>query len=300
MTREEKLAYLQRKVEERRQRLRNSAPTLGLIRPGQVIRPVHNAPLERKVQSSPYTPIQHPRKTPITWAYGVTTVPERRETLLPRTLQSLKDAGFDKPRLFVDGDDDVQSWRREFDTEVTCRYPKILTYGNWVLGLAELYIRHPRSTYYAMFQDDFITYKNLRAYLEQTPYPQNGYLNLYTFPKNQVRIPDTYTGWWESNQRGLGAVALVFSEQAVITLLTHSDSIAHMVDRPRDSRRGWKAVDGGIVDSMRKAGYKEYVHSPSLVQHTGMRSSMKNAQHPLATSFRGEDFDSLSLIKEKM
>ena len=42
------------------------------------------------------------------WAYGITTVPSRRENLFERTLQSLAVAGFDNPRLFVDGVDDAE------------------------------------------------------------------------------------------------------------------------------------------------------------------------------------------------
>lgn len=34
-----------------------------------------------------------------------------------------------------------------------------------------------------------------------------------------------------------------------------------------------------------------------MVQHTGKHSTMDNAPHPLATSFPGEDFDALELLK---
>ena len=42
---------------------------------------------------------------PSRWAYGVTTVPSRRDNLLPITLGSLRKAGFDKPRLARDAMD---------------------------------------------------------------------------------------------------------------------------------------------------------------------------------------------------
>jgi hypothetical protein len=234
------------------------------------------------------------QQRPPKWAYGVTTVPARRDDLLPRTLTSLHAAGFDRPRLFVDGCDDPRSWEREFQLEVTARFPRIRTYGNWVLSLAELYIREPNADRYAVFQDDFVTYRNLREYLTLTQYPERGYWNLYTFPSNQKLCPDDgrHVGWYESNQLGRGAVALVFNREAVTTLLRHQ----HMVDRPQDSSRGWRAVDGGIVDSMRKAGWKELVHNPSLVQHTGYVSAMGNRPHKLANSFRGEDFDARELL----
>lgn len=229
---------------------------------------------------------------PVRYAYGITTVPERRDTHFPVTLQSLRDAGFDAPRLFVDGDTDAESWRRQYNLEVSTRYPTIRTFGNWILALGELYIRDAWADRYAIFQDDFITYKNLREYLDSHEMPDKGYWNLYTMPRNQVHAPKE-NGWFLSNQRGLGAVALVFSREAVTSLLCSQ----HMVDRPKDMLRGWRAVDGGIVTAMNKAGYKEYVHSPSLVQHIGKKSSMQNREQPLATYFLGEKYNAKQLIQ---
>src|SRR5579872_2050280 len=40
--------------------------------------------------SAPVSPVA------LAWAYGVTTVPARRDTLLPRTLASLRQAGFEQ------------------------------------------------------------------------------------------------------------------------------------------------------------------------------------------------------------
>lgn len=233
------------------------------------------------------------------WTYGITTVPSRRRGLFPATLASLSRAGFTTPRVFVDGCNDALSWEREFSLSVSCRFPTVRTFGNWVLGLWELYLRDPVADRYAMFQDDFITYKNLRTYLERVPYPPNGYCNLYTFPSNQSLAPKTASGgtvdgWYPSNQLGRGAVALVFSNEAVRALLVS----LHMVDRPQDAHRGWKAIDGGIVTAFTKMGWKEYVHSPSLTQHVGDVSSMGNRPHLKAVSFRGEDFDAMELLGE--
>ncbi len=230
----------------------------------------------------------------IKWTYGITTTPQRIDDLFPRTLNSLKTAGFEKPWIFVDGLEDPQPYHQFDAAGITVRHPNIRTHGNWVLSLYELYIRTPDANRYALFQDDFITYNSLREYLETCEYPDDGYWNLYTFPENQRLCPDGYEGWYKSNQRGKGAVALVFSLDAVTTLLGHD----HMIQRPKDTHRGYKAVDGGIVTAMKKAGYREYVHNPSLVQHTGTISSMGNKRQALATSFRGEEFNCLELIPQ--
>lgn len=237
---------------------------------------------------------RHRKGKPYSYAYGVTTVPSRRDDLLPQTLVSLKQAGFDTPRLFVDGDSNTDSWRSEFGLEVTSHYPKIRTFGNWVLSLAELYIRDAWAERFCIFQDDFTTYKNLRQYLDTFDSPANGYWNLYTVPNNEKRAPTTKPVWYTSDQRGKGALALIFSRDIVVTLLTS----LHMVVRPKDKLRGWRAVDGGIVTALNKAGIKEYVHSPTLVQHTGHISTMDNIQFPIPTTYRGRNFDALDLLKE--
>lgn len=225
------------------------------------------------------------------WAYGVTTVPQRINDLLPRTLASLAGAGFDKPRLFVDGM--PQGLETPGDYEKTLRVPVIKTFGNWCLGLAELYLREPLAGRYAMFQDDLIAYRNLRQYLDQCIYPEKGYWNLYTVPRNQ-KLVDEIKGWGLSNQRGKGAIALVFSREAVLTLLGHT----HMLARPQNPnpRKNWKSIDGGIVTAFELSGWKEYVHNPSLVQHVGTETTMGNFFHPVAVSFRGENFDAMELV----
>lgn len=222
------------------------------------------------------------------WAYGVTAVRQRLDDgLLLRTLASLSSAGFDRPRLFVDGD---HSGFDKLGLEMTVRTPTIRTFGNWTLGLWELYVREPNAERYALFQDDFVTVRNLRQYLEAVPYQAKGYLNLYTFPCNQQLA--TGEGWYQSDQMGKGAVALVFDNEAVRSLLCSR----HMIDRPLHAHRGHRAIDGGIVETMKGAGYREYVHNPSLVQHTGDVSSMGNGTHAHAPSFRGEGWDAMEML----
>jgi len=224
----------------------------------------------------------------LTWSYGVTTCEQRvKDGLLQRTLTSLAKASFHEPRLFVDGMVYGNSTVPE-GYQVTYRYPVIRTHANWVLSAYELYLRDPLADRYAIFQDDMVTYLNLRQYLDQSPYPDKGYLNLYTFPHNVK----PRNGWYESDQMGKGGVALVFDNDALRTLLSQRK----LVERPKCPHRGHRSVDGGIVDSMKEAGYKEYVHNPSLVQHTGMISSMDNGEHPLADTFKGENYNALDLL----
>lgn len=232
----------------------------------------------------------------ITWSYGVTTVPTRIASgMLQRTLESLAKGGFPNPRLFIDGLPNAMLGETVTKLEVTCHNPPIRIYGNFHLGLSELFIRNPKADYYAMFQDDMVTYVNLRQYLESCEYPEKGYLNLYTFRENEK----DQKGWYLSNQMGKGAVALVFSNDAVRALLQTPFWIFRMEENFQNKARQWKFIDGGIVEALRQNKYKEYVHNPSLVQHTGDRSTLGNSRHSKASTFRGEDFDVMDLITKR-
>jgi hypothetical protein len=256
------------------------------------------------------------RKRPTIWSYGIMTIPQRFATTLPHTVNSLKEAGFDNPRLFVDGCNEIELMETHgallADLEVTYREPAVKHFGNWILSMGELYIRDPNADYYAMFQDDIICSNNLRPYLEKTcPTDARGYWNLFTFPENEhlatfdkegQRRPQEIVGWYESNQLGKGAVALVFHREAAVRLLSSS----FMWNRPKDPDRGWRNIDGGIVQAMvlsPRDGWREFVHNPSLVQHVGMDSTLKHTSgwhgaQAISKCFLGEEFDCMTLLKE--
>jgi hypothetical protein len=230
---------------------------------------------------------------PIRWAYGITTVPERRTDLLPRTIASLKAGGFHEPRLFVDGVKDATPYIEQFNLPVTTHYPKVLTFGNWLLAIWELYLRDPNCHRYAIFQDDLICMKDLKHYLDVNPYPKHGYLNLYCFPQNEeLRPTKDHVGFYLSNQMGRSAVALVFDRETIMALLA-SD---HIAKRPTDPMRGWRSVDGAVVTALAKANIKEYVHYPSLTYHTGTKSVMGNEPYKESASFPGEGKSAMDLL----
>ncbi len=239
----------------------------------------------------------------VSWACGVTTVPERREGVLVQTLESLKAAEFDKPRLFVDGHGtDYDKISREYGC--TFRSPQIRAYGNWVLALYELYIREPTMQRYVIFQDDILLYRNLRQYLDKCKFPEKGYWNLYTVRQNQAlagRNGNPSQGWYNSNQMGKGALGLVFDRAGVVELL----KAQHTVERPMSaSSNRFHNIDGAVCEAMKRAGYKEWVHSPSLVQHVGAVSAIGNKhnskQYAEAPEWRGQEFDALNLLSAEV
>lgn len=232
--------------------------------------------------------MKKPQPRPISWAYGVTTVPERKDDLLVQTLHSLCDAGFGDPHLFVDGCNDPSEYK-EFGGLVSCRpNPPVKIVGNWVMGMWELYVRNPTAHRFVMFQDDIQVVGNLREYLDSSPYPEKGYLNLYTHDENKKFTKDK-PGWCLAMQRGLGALGLVFDREALqlalmSQLLVRKPASAHL-------KRSWKALDGGVSECMRQVSYKEWTHNPSLLQHWGLESSLRNRQYLPVESFSGEKIE---------
>jgi hypothetical protein len=244
------------------------------------------------------------------WSLGITTVPERFHSTLPRTIESLRRAGFERPRLFIDGagPQTVQWYEDEYGLPISARNPRIGLAANWCLSAVELYLYAPLADRYVIFQDDVIACSNLRQYLESAPFPDHAYLNLFTFLDNDRLASSCSIGWSEASelatassqvfhgkrqQTGRGALALVFDRPGLTTLFGQP----HLINRPQSGRSGTVKIDGGIVESMNRAGYREYIHNPSLVSHTGYKSTKIGARWKKnANTFPGEQFDALSLL----
>lgn len=236
------------------------------------------------------------------WSYGVTTVPSRQHGFLKLTLESLAKAGFPKPRLFVDGDmpfvgnKPLPDWPEYIGWEVTSRSPTIRPMGNWWLALWELFIREPHADRYAIFQDDILCCSNLREYLERE-FPECGYLNLITFPTNLLGVAsETPEGWFKALKRGKGGQGLVFDQAAVAALLMEM----RVLRRLQDSVRGHRSLDGTVRDALYNAGFTEWVHNPSLLDHLGAKgkTSMPDGKpQPTIKSFLGEDYNPLAVLE---
>lgn len=224
-------------------------------------------------------------RKPIQWQYGVTTVPARAGELLNRTLRSLEAAGFPHPYLFVDNCEATNPHFLTIPYLVARRYPCIGVTGNFILALWELYARNPLSQRYAVFQDDIVCCRGLRKYLESF-YAPNTYQNLCTYPQNQA-LADGFEGWFHSNQKGRGAQALVFDNNAVCKLLSQEN----LLERIKTGKYRQKTVDGSVVTALAKARVFEIVHNPSLVCHVGKESTLGNNTMVDCTSFPGEEFD---------
>jgi hypothetical protein len=217
----------------------------------------------------------------VEFVYGVRTVQARIDDgTLKATLDSLAAAGFDKPWIFADGVDDV-SVIRSMGLEVTNYSPALRAVGSFITSLWQLYVRFPHADRYIMFEDDVEAVRDLRTRLETMAWPGEAYLNLYTSRRNE-RLTDD--GWQPALDRGFGSQGIVFDRAAIASLLT-APHLTKKVTSIGGRSPAWRNVDGMIWQCMTDAGFTEYVHWPSLLQHTGQQSTLGNNGAHRAKSF---------------
>ncbi len=275
-----------------------------LLKSGRVLNPL--APADSLLSQTIYEVRQDLRQQGITlnFAYAVMTCGSRLKTYLPRTLESLAKAGFESPRVYVDGASGCVDVPHVENATIRTGTP-VGPFGAWMATAWELFTRQPDAERFVIFQDDIVASLGLREFLEHSKYPDKGYCNLCTYPVNAERV-HFGVGWYEADQKGQGAQGLMFSNEA-FTALLHSPHLSMRVSskNPGDVKRRWKFIDGAVVTAMKGLGYREFVHDPSLVSHIGDVSA-KALHNPLdehcrpqppTALFRGEDFDLRTLLK---
>lgn len=213
------------------------------------------------------------------WAYGITTVPERAGALLPATIESLAQAGFDRPILFTDGAVE-DYWGLDI-----VQHPRVGQLRNWMNALFYLFTS-TRADRYAIFEDDLLACRQLRPYLERCP-PGKTYWNLLTSDDN---LHDTghRPGWHLSNQLGRGAVGLVFDHDTV-------DCLLRMERFVRAPVNGESMADAVVIETLKPLSYRELVHYPSLLQHMGAESTLGHSLGQVS-AFHGVEYDLLSIL----
>ena len=202
------------------------------------------------------------------WAVGVTTAPRHRPTL-PWCLDSLRRAGWENPRLFIDSVVTIPD--RFADLPFTLRDSKIGAWPNYYLALAELLMRSPEADAYMIVQDDcfFHDRVNLREHLEEILWPADpvGAVSLYC---SKAYAP-AQTGWHEyPDERIWGALAFIFPSESAARFLANPQVLAHR----RASPLGLANIDGLIGRWARDEHMPIYYPYPSLAQHIGETSAI--------------------------
>lgn len=206
------------------------------------------------------------------WAVGVTTAP-RREPTLDRCLRSLALAGWESPRLFIDGavdlPEEAAALPQTYRDEASGAWP------NYLLALYELVLRNPKADAYLIAQDDALFYEAepVRPYLEQHVLwpgtePGKSIVSLY--------CPSPYTrsrpGWHRLRSRwAWGALAFAFPNALARALLLDRTVFEH---RWVGRNQGLAHVDVVVGRWALRRRVGIWYPSPSLVQHIGETSSL--------------------------
>jgi hypothetical protein len=202
------------------------------------------------------------------WSVGVTTAPRAVPTLAD-CLASLAKAGWDRPRLFIDGDAAIPEAFAHLPR--TDRRPQIGAWPNYYLALGEMLMRDPGADAYMLIQDDAL-FANLdvRAYLERILWPgkRPGVVSL--FCSRAYTKPEP--GWYEFEGVWIWcALAFVFPREAAQRFLADLDVVLH---RWSTTRHNLAEIDWRVGQWAADHGVPVYHPTPSLVQHIGEVSSL--------------------------
>ncbi|WP_435018737.1 hypothetical protein TA3x_000722 [Tundrisphaera sp. TA3] len=201
------------------------------------------------------------------WAVGVTTAPRAAPTLA-EGLASLAAAGWDRPRLFVDGDVAIPEPFSALPR--TVREPLVGAWPSYYLAVAELLMREPEADAYLLVQDDVLFAEGLdvRGYLERVLWPRgcSGIASLFCSRAYSQPRP----GW--ARFRGAwvrGAQAFAFSPESARAFVADLGVVEH---RRRGS--GLTHIDACIGEWAVRRRMSIYFPTPSLVQHIGEVSTL--------------------------
>ncbi|QDV52190.1 glycosyltransferase [Gimesia fumaroli] len=203
------------------------------------------------------------------WAVGITTAPRKKSTLL-QTLDSLKAAGWDSPRLFAEPGVEIPF---EFNRLPVSRRDETLgAFPNWYLALTELVLRNPRAEAFLLCQDDVLFTSDIRDYLEHSLWPakQVGVVSIYC----PSHYPQTEKPGFIREDRGWkswGALAYIFSNPAARAILSDSMVLNHRDFGPAE---GLHHIDSVVGYWCERNQLSYFVHSPSLAQHIGDSSTI--------------------------
>jgi hypothetical protein len=238
------------------------------------------------------------------WAVAMTTAPRKTPQVLA-SLKSLCLSGFTDVRLIA-----------EPGSEAPGNAPGVLVndrtrgvFQNWRFALETVYREKPDALYFAVFQDDIRCSLNLREFLERdlwfddhigfvSPYCSAG-KSLRVGPKRRRRVVwrsfneymDVTDRYRTRARRGgvpWGALSYIFPKESVELILND-----------RELAKQERMIDLRIHPVLSAHNRHMWFYNPSLVDHRDGESSIGHGQGRgmRSDSFRGEDFDAMSLLE---
>ncbi len=240
------------------------------------------------------------------WAVGVTTAP-RAQTALLTSLRSLFGAGFRDVRVFAE----PGAVLPKGVAGITVNEANRGVFQNWRFALQTLRDEKPDAEFFAVMQDDVLYSKNLREFMERdlwfaddvgfiSPYRSGGKtIKNRHFRRRRVKQ-------WKSSEMYLaerqnyrdvcnmgdglwGALTYIFPKKSVDLVLADSG----LKDRQR-------TIDLAIHPVLARHKRRAVYYNPSLAEHIKGPSSIGHGSGlSSGGSFKGEEFDCLSLLENR-
>lgn len=203
---------------------------------------------------------------------GIVTAPRKGPTI-SKTVESLHRSGFDRLTVFAEpGVDPVDG------VEWVGRRQTLGAFGNWWLGLSELFQSDPTADSYAMLQDDVeaagvdIRGESMRAYLDRALWPEGcDVVSLFCSEEYSQALP----GWYPQRLPWVyGALGFVWRASAALDFLKWSagwavESKKYGFSYPNNHNTD-VCVGRWAVETRRHVWFP----FPSLLQHTGDHSTI--------------------------
>lgn len=211
---------------------------------------------------------------------------------MSNTIESIRAAGWDE--ITVYGEPGLETAER-----AVIRPHQYGCWVNWVCALFDMYQTGVGSEMFVIFEDDIQMCRNVRAYLDELlpSLGRFGTVSLYTPSHMKKHAGGLNCVHDESDMGGRvwGTQGIVFTEESLGLFLSHRETVAYrreslgVENKNRDSAIGMWA---------KSSGKKVYYHTPSLMQHVGVASSVGHEFHE-SDDFVGVGFDALDLLANK-
>lgn len=238
---------------------------------------------------------------PPKWAVGVITAPRKGVCHLGRTVECLVNAGWHDVVVFAEPDSLIP----DCSATIVQRPRFFGDWTNWATGLYELLLSEPDADFYFMAEDDGVICRGAKYYLDEqlpklgefataSPYCPNKHRR-----NNFIGFHNECIGWltWST-------LTVIMPRESVIRFFSDPDVQRHRFEHifpvPENEIPWGVEVEpkNSVKDAVlglwaKKNNLPMYYHSPSLVQHMGLTSTLTHrptTDANLAEDFVGEGF----------
>lgn len=196
------------------------------------------------------------------WAVGITTA-ARPVDYLPATLRSLREAGWGEVTVFAEPSTPIPPGQ---PASVAQRHQ-----GPWpsfLRCLSSLVATSPQAAAYGVWQDDTLTARNCRRWLEGQE-PRSGISSLYI---SEHQSKDRPPGWsaFDLGDPANGPVKVPYGACAVVM----PPDVARLLLTNPPEPQAIRMTDTWLGKFCQEAGLPFWQHVPSLVRHVGRESSL--------------------------